>query len=150
MSSGTSVRFSVLLIALLLTGCAETTAGRMAAAQPEPRDLSVLREGTPRAVVVAQLGQPVWSGDVESKRLDLFEFKQGYSRGTKTTRVILHGLANIVTVGLWDIIGRPIEAIHSGTPMRIEVTYDETERVASSRALRPEDDLPMAPPARSR
>ncbi len=55
---------------ILLTGCGVY----MAANQPRQKDLSVLREGTPRSRVIAELGSPVWTGQKDGNTVDVFAF----------------------------------------------------------------------------
>lgn len=141
------------LLILIISACAshQTPAPQMAASQPETKNLSVLQEGTLRNLVVAELGQPIWSGGDSQGRVDVYEFKQGYTRAFKTTRVVFHGLADLLTLGLWEVVGQPIERIYSGKTTRVEVAYDVQERVKSARILQPENAIPAgtsAPTAR--
>lgn len=101
-----------------------------AASQPERKNMSVLSEGTPRGLVIAELGGPSWSGEREGKKVDLFAFKQGYSKGAKVGRAFFHGAADVVTAGLWEVVATPIETIADGSDVKVEVTYDDRESVA--------------------
>ena len=35
---------------------------------------------------------------------------QGYRKGVKVARAIGHGAADVMTLGLWEVVGRPTEA----------------------------------------
>ena len=118
---------SVFVVVGLLsqTGCAVF----MAAKQPPKKDLSVLSLGTPRSLLLAELGQPVITDTRDGHNVDVFSFTQGYSKPAKAARAVFHGAADVMTLGLWEIIGTPTEAVFDGTKMALEVTYDENDRV---------------------
>ena len=114
-----------LAVMLTSTGCAVF----MAAKQPSKKDLSVLSLGTPRSLLLAELGQPVTTETRDGKQVDVFSFTQGYSKPAKAARAVFHGAADVFTLGLWEIVGTPTEAVFDGTKMALEVTYDENDRV---------------------
>jgi hypothetical protein len=125
----------VALLALFLgglTGCSVF----MATKQPEKKDLSVLEPGTSRKFVIAELGVPYLSEMEAGKKVDHYGFTQGYDTVTKTTRAVLHGVADIVTLGAWELIGTPTESAFDGTEVRLKVTYDYADRVESVEALK--------------
>ncbi len=113
------------LMILVNVGCSAV----MAAKQPDKKDLSILKAGTPRSHVIAELGAPGWSGEKDGRRVDVFAFKQGYSKGTKAGRAFFHAAADFFTLGLWEVVGTPIESVASGTDVKVEVVYDENDRV---------------------
>ena len=113
------------------TGCAVY----MAAKQPEKKDLSVLKEGTPRGQVVMELGSPMHTEDGPDGRVDYYKFVQGYHARVKAGRAVFHGVADFFTLGLWEIAGTPIEGIADGTEVKLEVHYDEHQRVRLVKAL---------------
>ena len=129
----------VLLVACLLigpllllnSGCSVY----MAAKQPGAKDLSVLNQGTHRSLVIAELGAPVWSGEKDGNKVDVFVFTQGYSTPAKTVRSLFHGTADVFTLGLWEVFSTPGEAIFSGTEMKVEVAYDEKDLVKSAKGI---------------
>ena len=114
-----------------LTACSAYLAAR----QPVEKDLEVLTRGTPRALVLAELGRPVASSLANLKRVDYFKFTQGYSKGNRAARVLGHSAANVLTLGIWDVAGTPAEIYFNGTEETIKVTYDENDRVATVRGL---------------
>ena len=120
------------LIVFIASGCSVY----MAAHQPDEKDLSVLNRGTPRMQVIAELGTPSFSEEKNGKRAELYMFKQGYSSGNKMGRAFFHGAADVVTLGLWEIIATPTESYASGTDMSIEVIYDATDKVETYQVLR--------------
>ncbi len=114
-------------ILLVNLGCSVV----MATKQPHKKNLSVLDEGTPRNKVIAELGAPILTEEKDGNKVDTFAFVQGYSKGSRTGRAIFHGIADVFTLGLWEVVGTPIESIASGTDMKLEVVYDETDCVMS-------------------
>jgi hypothetical protein len=115
-----------------VAGCCVITAGcavSMATKQPDKKDLSVLRPRVTRSQVIAELGQPAAYEQRDNRRVEVFAFTQGYSKATKTTRALAHGVADVVTLGLWEVVGIPAETYFSGTDVKVEVTYDEQDCV---------------------
>ncbi len=108
----------------------------MAAKQPSKKDLSVIEKGTERALVLSELGAPKVSEKNNGKKVEIYMFKQGYHGAVKASRAFFHGAADVVTLGLWEIVSTPGEAHFDGTDMSIEVTYDENNKVESSRILK--------------
>ena len=112
---------------LTTSGCAVVMATR----QPNKKNLRVLDQGTLRTHVIAELGAPSWTGEKEGKKVDVFTFRQGYSTGAKAGRAFVHGAADVFTLGLWEVVGTPVESVASGTDVKVEVTYDENDKVAT-------------------
>ena len=133
------------LVVLAMSGCAVV----LAAKQPDAKDLSVLNPGTPRSMVVGELGPPVWSGERDGAKVDVFAFVDGYSKATKAARAFFHGAADFFTLGLWEVVGTPAEAIFTGSKMKVEIVYDSHDQVVSVRNLEPVKDAPP-PPAEAR
>ncbi|MGD9720409.1 MAG: hypothetical protein AB7O59_06745 [Pirellulales bacterium] len=113
--------------ALAHCGCAAYKATQ----QPDKKNLAVLAPGTSRSRVVAELGAPVLSEEREGTQVDVFAFKQGYSKGEKAGRALAHGAADVVTGGLWEVVGIPAESIADGKNVKVEVTYDDEHAVES-------------------
>ena len=129
-----------LVAALALCACASTgCAAYRASQQPDKKDLSVLSRGTPRSRVIAELGAPVNTDHEDGKTVDLFVFKQGYTKGVKTSRALVHGAADVVTGGLWEVVGIPAEAIADGRDVKVEVTYDERRAIESMDVIEGQD-----------
>lgn len=110
-------------------GCAVV----MAANQPGKKDLRVLERGSPRTAVVAELGQPTFTEDDPEGRYchETYVFEQGYSGVAKGSRAAFHFVADVFTLGLWELVGTPTEMVFDGTEVSLEVLYDEDDRVQS-------------------
>ena len=116
-------------IAIAILGQLNGCSVYMAATQPEKKNTNVLAVGTPRSIVIAELGQPSSTEVKNNKRTDYFSFVQGYSKGAKTGRAVLHGAADVLTLGLWEVVGTPTEAVFSGDKVIYEVIYDKDDKV---------------------
>src|SRR6266508_2915245 len=121
------------LIPVALVALAALSAGAcspvLAAHQPSRKDVDLLSPGIPRNMLLAELGQPVATETKDGKRVEVFSFVQGYRKGVKVGRTIGHGVADVMTLGLWEIAGTPTEATLNGHTVAYEVTYDANDRV---------------------
>ena len=117
--------FAITCLALTLTGCSVV----MAAKQPSRKDVKVFSQGMPRSLVVAEVGPPVTTETRAGKRVEVYAFKQGYSKAARVSRSIGHGAADVFTLGLWEAVGTPTEAVFNGKRLVYEVTYDRSDRV---------------------
>ncbi|MCP4346593.1 MAG: hypothetical protein GY795_13840 [Desulfobacterales bacterium] len=128
------IRISVfiLLCVFLNSGCSVY----MATKQPEKKNLSVLNPGTPRAHVIAELGSPVYTEVKNGVRSDIFSFIQGYSKGAKTGRALFHGVADVLTLGIWEAVGTPVEGIADGKEVRVQVIYGRNDLVREIKPLK--------------
>jgi len=97
----------------------------MATKGTKEKNLSVLKEGTPRSIVVAELGAPKST----EENTDIYEQCKGDE--SSTGRAIGHGIMDVLTLGLWEAIGTPIEAAAGSDKecYRIKVIYDENDKV---------------------
>jgi hypothetical protein len=117
----------VLLItaAFLFTGCSVY----MAANQPPAKNIDLFKVGTPSSALLAEFGYPTSTETKDGKRYDIYRFTQGYSGGAKAARAVGHGVASVLTLGLWEVIGTPVEAVNSGDLTAYEVGYGKDDRV---------------------
>jgi hypothetical protein len=106
-------------------GCSPVLASR----QPSRRDVGLLSPGVPRNMLLAELGQPVATETKDGRRVEVFSFVQGYRKGVKVARTIGHGAADVMTLGLWEVVGTPTEATLNGHRVAHEVTYDTSVRI---------------------
>ena len=121
----------ILLILCFATGCSSV----MATKQPPKKDLSVLEAGSDRYRVIAELGEPIYSDTRDGERIDVFKFVQGYSKGAKAGRALAHGVATVYTLGLWEVVGTPIEGAADGKELQVKVIYDAGDLVKSAEML---------------
>ncbi|MBI2628137.1 MAG: hypothetical protein HYW71_01720 [Candidatus Niyogibacteria bacterium] len=98
--------------------------------QPEKKNLNILAVGTHRDAVLAELGNPVFSGEENNELYDIFSFTQGYGKGNKVGRAFTHGVLDVASLGLWEVFANPIEGLASGEKIKIKIIYDKEKKVA--------------------
>jgi hypothetical protein len=132
--------FIVIIIFMFGQGCSVY----MAANQPDKKDVSVFNAGTPRTHVIAEAGAPRHrhtKENADGTLTDTFVFVQGYSSGSKAGRALFHGAADVLTLGLWEVIGTPVEAVADGTEVKVQVEYDANEKVQNIISLAGDEEL---------
>lgn len=119
------MRLGILVcVALLaLQGCSV----HRASSQPGKLNLDLMQEGTHRAQLIAEFGPPTHTETRDGQRQDIFRFVQGYSTGARSARAVGHGTASVLTLGLWEVVGTPIEGAFDGTDMAYLVVYDDED-----------------------
>jgi hypothetical protein len=110
---------------VVISGCSVY----MASQQPPKKDISLFSVGTPRDRLLAEFGMPSVSETKDGRRREIFTFKQGYSTATRAGRAVFHGVADVFTLGLWEVVGTPTELVFQGEEMAFDVGYDENDRI---------------------
>lgn len=120
----------ILLMAIVcLSGCSVI----MATQQPDSKDLNFLTTGTQKERVDAELGAPIsCKENPDRTTLAVYKFKQGYSKGAKAGRAFFHGAADILTCGLWEVVGTPVETVATGTDTTVTIVYDENGKIKTA------------------
>lgn len=128
--------FFTIVIGLAAISLAPGCAVVMASRQPSKKDLSLLAPGTDRDVVIGEFGVPVTSERLpDGGRKDVYTFIQGYSTGTKFGRALFHGSADVLTLGLWEAAGTPLEATFDGKKITVRVTFNAHDRIVRTETL---------------
>ncbi|MFO1037852.1 MAG: hypothetical protein U1E45_13495 [Geminicoccaceae bacterium] len=123
-----------------LSGC---SVGMAASGKPDP-NLTATHTGATRADIENALGPPVSSvtlanGDTRCA----YEYEMGNE--PSPGRAVAHGIADVMTLGIWEVVGTPIEAMQ-GQKYEMDVLYapDGTAKevvshaISSSTAKRPQ------------
>ena len=122
---------------LALSGC---SVGMALSGKPDP-NLTAIHIGSTRGEVELQLGKPVDTVSLgEGARLDTYEFEKGNE--PSPGRAVAHGVMDVLTLGLWEIAGTPIEAVQGDT-YRVKIQYDGDDKVV---AVNPASRTVTAPP----
>ena len=108
----------------------------MAAKQPTAKNIELFKIGTPRDELISEFGAPYISEENDGKQVEMFLFVQGYSKAVKTGRIIFHSVADVMTLGLWEIVGVPTELVFNGNKMAFHVSYDANDHVDEVNVLR--------------
>lgn len=124
------------LVVSNMTGCAVV----MAAKQPDYKNVDLFKPGTTRGQLLGEFGQPVSTESrKDGTKCDTFSFVQGYSGGAKAGRAVGHAVADVLTLGLWEIIGTPTEAVFNGNTVGYQACYGQDERVTEVTLLTKDD-----------
>jgi hypothetical protein len=129
----TVTRFLVLtLFAIMLTSCSVV----MTAKQPDKKNVELFDIGTPRSMRLAEFGMPVGSERRDGRKYEIYKFVQDYSTCSKATRAVVRGAADLLTLGLWEVMGTPLEVTFGGDEIIYEVQYDDNSWVGHVVALK--------------
>ena len=112
---------------------------------PSSKDLSVLKKGTDRYSLLAELGQPIASEKNENgNRVDVFSFVQGQHGAAKAGKGLVYGVLAVGTLGLSELVTSPLEgAAGDGAEIQLKVTYDENDKVSTVDVLKDKRWVPV-------
>jgi hypothetical protein len=126
-------RLTMLMAILILPAFACNCSIVMASRQPDKKNVRLLDKGTYRSQVIAEFGNPTRTRIEDGRVCDTFIFRQGYGKGAKWARGVVHGMADIFSIGLWEAVGVPIELIADGEEVQLDVLYDPHQQIAAIR-----------------
>ena len=110
---------------LLLSGC---SVGMALSGKQDP-DLGAIRVGATRGEVELQLGPPIQSASLDQGlRADVYAYEIGNE--PSAGRAIGHGVLDVLTLGLWEVAGTPIEGVQ-GETYHATITYHRDDKVAN-------------------
>ena len=118
-------KLTLIILVLFLTGCSVG----MAMSGKEQKDTSILYPGAPRDVVIAKLGPPESSTkNDKGERIDSYYIVKG--NPPSTGRAVAHGALDVVTLGLWEVVGTPME-MGAGMEQhsRVIITYGKDDKI---------------------
>lgn len=128
---GSMWRSTILIIIIVTFAVTSGCSVYMAAEQPDKKNLDLFKVGTPRSLLLSEFGLPVVSEVSDNgERVEVYTFTQGYSAGTKAGRAVFHGAADVLTLGLWEVIATPTESMLNGDEMAYEVRYDQNDLIS--------------------
>jgi len=122
---------SILSLYVFLTSCSVG----MALSGKENQNSSILFPGVPRTAVISRLGPPETSTlDEDGNYIESYLFVKGNE--PSAGRAIGHGVMDVLTLGLWEIIGTPIElAAGSESYTRVIIYYDSNEKIKNTQLV---------------
>jgi hypothetical protein len=118
-----SLRHALLVVTLIgaplvLTGC---SVGMALSGEKQP-DLAACRVGAERSDIELQLGKPVAGSDLpDGSQSCTYQYQVGNE--PSPGRAVVHGAMDVLTLGLWEVVGTPIEAVQ-GQKYNMTVVYD--------------------------
>jgi hypothetical protein len=90
-------------------------------------DLGAVKVGASRGEVEMHLGSPVNSSTLENgNRVDIYEYQIGNE--PSAGRAVGHAAMDVLTLGIWEIAGTPIEGF-LGEKYRATVIYGDDDKV---------------------
>jgi len=116
-----------LLVLAVVTQLAAGCSVGMALHGEQQRDLSTLQVGAERSQVETTLSAPASEVPLPDGRTQctyFFEVGNEPSAG----RAVAHGVMDVLTLGVWELVGTPIEATQ-GDDMQVVVIYDAASKV---------------------
>ena len=117
-----------MLMPVLLAGC---SVGMAMSGKPDP-NISALDVGQDRDVVILNFGQPAKTLMTDNERTDIFELERGNEQSMG--RATGHAVMDLLTLGVWEIIGTPIEGF-AGDTITLQIEYDANNKVQSVKTL---------------
>lgn len=111
------------LVVVMLSGCSVKKAASINSTNKGP----VLAYGRDRNFVISQLGQPRASQAKGSSIVDEYKLQRN-SRGWGVARAGLYGALDVGTVGLWELIGTPLEDFVQSEEL-VTIEYDENSQI---------------------
>lgn len=119
-----------LALAWLLSACSVG----MALSGSENPDLGAIKVGASRGEVEMHLGSPKSSTTLaDGRRTDVYEYEIGNE--PSAARAIGHGAMDVLTLGLWEVIGTPIEGVQ-GERYHATITYGPGDKVVDIRTTK--------------
>ena len=93
--------------------------------QPEVKDLSVLHLYNSRSLIIGEIGTPTETETSPTGiKIDTFSFSNGYSAAVRSLRAVSHGVADVATLGAWEIVATPIEGEFNGSKVNGQAFYN--------------------------
>lgn len=112
---------------LAISICVLSSCSVAMAAKKEGTTISNVQQCRTRGQFIAQGGKVISrerlsNGDF----VEVYQFKK--ERGS-TARAFMHGVLDVSTCGLWEVIGTPIEGCDKDEFFAVKVVYDSNENV---------------------
>lgn len=116
------VRLLAVVSLCFTTAC---SVGMAMKGKPDP-NVGGLNIGQHRDVVLLNLGQPTRTTANKSGRTDYFQLERGNQ--PSAGRALGHAAMDVLTLGVWEIIGTPIEGF-TGDQFTLTIQYDANDKV---------------------
>jgi hypothetical protein len=124
---GFSASLRMLVVVILWSGLSACSVGMALSGDQNP-DLGAIRIGAQRGEIELHLGSPIQSVTLEDgRRADVYEYQIGNE--PSAGRAIGHGMMDVLTLGLWEVVGTPIEGVQ-GETYHATITYDRDDKVS--------------------
>lgn len=143
--AGPSAWLRAILFGLIAQVASACSVGLALDGEKQP-DLSVLKVGAEKTQIEGQLGPPKSEAMLAEGRT---QSTYVYDVGNEPSggRAALHAGMDVLTLGLWELFGTPLEAMQ-GKEMRLVVTYDAARKAESFDLSELEHESAASPPSR--
>ncbi len=120
----------LLLSVIALSGCAVAMSANRSTYKGDP---SIIQAGADRAYIESTFGSPNMTaslGNGETKVIYKID-PEAHRAGTKGATVAGHVVADVLTLGLWEVIGTPLELTAQDKFTTYIIVYDKRDKVKS-------------------
>lgn len=117
----------IVMLAISSFNLASCSVG-MAMHGKEDVNLSSITVGQDRSIVIMHLGQPYRTFGNENGRVDTYAVERG--NAPSVGRAAGHAVMDLLTFGLWEVIGTPIEGF-AGEEFTITIEYGSDDKLKS-------------------
>lgn len=119
----------LIILFFTLSGCSVG----MAMSGKETPNLGMVQVGASRGEIELTLGPPGKTVTLKNgNRMDVYEYEVG--NDPSVGRAAGHAVMDLLTLGLWEIIGTPIEAVQ-GDKRILNIIYDKEDIVLSINSI---------------
>lgn len=132
-------QFTALLIVLTQVvsfGCSAI----MAVSGTTAPDVNSIRPGVPKSLIDLQLGSPIHVTQEESGSLAWYTYQ--IKNEPSAARAMGHIFMDIMTLGAWEIVGVPIEAMTPKTKW-LGIQYDRSKKVVRAFSAKGRPDISL-------
>jgi hypothetical protein len=120
--------------AIIVVGALSGCSVGMALSGSENPDLGAIRVGASRGEVELHLGSPIKSTLLEDgRRADIYAYEIGNE--PSGGRAAGHAVMDVLTLGIWEVVGTPIEGVQ-GEKYNATIVYDENDRVVDLKSAK--------------
>ena len=119
-------RCVLLAVFIVAAGALQACSVGMAMSGKADPNTGTLQMGQSRDLVLLHLGQPSQTYLTDEGRTDVFELERG--NAPSPGRAAGHAVMDVLTLGIWEIVGTPIEGV-VGETFTLSIQYDTEEKI---------------------
>ena len=121
---------AVLLLLVALTGCSVAMSASRSSYKGDP---AMIQVGADRSIIESTFGPPNMTASLgEGKTKAIYKIDpDAHTAGAKGVAVVGHLVADVLTLGLWEIVGTPLELAAQDRYTNYIVTYGADQKIHS-------------------
>jgi len=121
---------SMFFLAMILTLQGGCSVGMAMSGEKDP-DLTILKVGESRGAIELQLKKSLRER-IDQKGYSYVTYEYTLGNDPSAGRAIGHGVMDVLTLGLWEVVGTPIEGSAANKEIhQVTVVYDRNESVVA-------------------